>query len=218
MPKCPGLPELFLNRGASSYIRVHMSVQREDMVPVLVQKSGLTSYDEDLVFVERFASGDRSAFEHLYSRYYDKIYAIAKGILLNSEEAADAVQEVFTLVYRNIGRFDRRARFSTWLFRIAVNRSIQEARKNRNKWRFVELNEALTKAQQEEDQAVDPRIHRSLARLNPNDRAILILFYWEELSLEQIAGSLECSTNAAKTRLYRARERFRALYEGGEPV
>jgi len=186
------------------------------MVPALVQQSGVSAYDEDVVYVERYLRGDRLAFEHLYAKYYDKIYAIAKGILLNSEEASDAVQEVFTLVYRNISRFDRRARFSTWLFRIAVNRSIQEARKNRNKWRFVELNEALTRSVQDEEQHVDPRIHRSLARLNPNDRAMLTLFYWENLSLEQIAQSLRCSTNAAKTRLYRARERFRALYEGGE--
>jgi RNA polymerase sigma-70 factor (ECF subfamily) len=192
-----------------------MSVQPDDMVPSIAQKAAVTGYDEDVVFVERFLTGDRLAFEHLYAKYYAKVYSIAKGILFNTEEAIDAVQEVFTLVYRHLGRFDRRSRFSTWLFRVAVNRSIQQARKNKNNWRFVELNEALTRQTLDEEERINPRVHRALARLAPTDRAMLVLFYWEELPLDQIARTFGCSANAAKTRLYRARERFRSFYEGG---
>lgn len=181
---------------------------------VLLDKAKPELYDEDLVFVERFVAGDRFAFEHLYAKYYDKVYVIAKGVLLNSEDASDAVQEIFTLVYRHLKKFDRRSRFSTWLFRVAVNRSIQEARKGKNKWRIVELNEALGKQAPSDGKAVDPNVHTALTRLHPSDRAILILFYWEDLSLQQIAESFSCSPNAAKTRLYRARERFRRLFEG----
>lgn len=191
-----------------------MSVKDKEMVPALAQRSSIGAYDEDAIYVERFVTGDRLAFEHLYAKYHDKVYAIAKGILLNGEEAADTVQEVFTLVFRHIRRFDRRSRFSTWLFRIAINRSIQESRKSRNKYRYVELNEALTREVANEESHVDPQIHRALAQLQPVDRAILTLFYWEELSLDQIGASMGCNSNAAKTRLYRARERFRALYEG----
>ena len=53
----------------------------------------------------------------------------------------------------------------------------------------------------------------TLAKLAPADRALLVLFYWEELSLQDIADSIGCGVNAAKTRLYRARERFRVIYE-----
>ena len=80
-------------------------------------------FDEDLLLVDRFVTGDRRGFEELYSKYYDKVSGIARGVLLDADEAADAVQEVFTLVYRHLPRFDRRSKFSTWLFRIAVNRS-----------------------------------------------------------------------------------------------
>jgi RNA polymerase sigma-70 factor (ECF subfamily) len=55
-----------------------------------------------------------------------------------------------------------------------------------------------------------------MEKMAPNDRAIIVLFYWEELSLNEIAESLGCNVNAAKTRLYRARERFRILYEETE--
>lgn len=181
---------------------------------VAVEKAKLDTYDEDAVWIERHISGDSDAFGNLYAKYHDKVYAIARGILLHSEEAADTVQEIFTLVYRHLKRFDRRARFSTWLFRVAVNRSIQEARKHRNRWRLSELNEAIAKEAEPPEVETDPRVSEVLDRLSPTDRALLTLFYWEELSLNDIASTMECSANAAKTRLYRARERFRAMYEG----
>lgn len=163
--------------------------------------------------MERFLAGDGSVFEVLYQRYYDKVFAIARGILLDAEEAADAVQEIFTLVYRHLGRFDRRSRFSTWLFRIAVNRSIQQSRRNKHRSKLVSLNEALSAESPAEPTIGDPRVYEALGKLQPADRALLVLFYWDELSLQEIAESLECGVNAAKTRLYRARERFRTLYE-----
>lgn len=184
------------------------------MVALTVDRAKTGAFDEDLVLVERFLAGDVSAFELLYAKYYDKVLSIARGVLLDGDEAADAVQEVFTLVYRNLARFDRRARFSTWLFRITVNRSIQEARKNRHRSRHVELDEAFSQPAPDEPEPPSPQVEAAMARLTPADRALLALVYWDELSLADVAASLGCNVNAAKTRLYRARERFRAVYEG----
>lgn len=175
-----------------------------------------TAFDEDLILVERVQSGDQEAFQALYRRYYDKVYAISRGIVLDSDEASDAVQEVFTLVYRNIDRFDRRSKFSTWLFRIAVNRSIQQSRKVKFKSRWAPLSEAADRAQDvESSDTSDPRVEECMAKLSPGDRAVLTLFYWDELSLQEVADALSCSLTAAKTRLFRARERFRQHFEEG---
>lgn len=182
----------------------------------VIDQPRVGAFDEDIVLVERFLSGDAASFEVLYGKYYEKVLAIARGVLMDADEAADAVQEIFTLVYRHLGRFDRRSRFSTWLFRVAVNRSIQEARRNRHKSRNVELTEGAAICSPEEAEDLDPRVQAAMARLAPADRAILVLFYWEELSLQEIGDSLGCNVNAAKTRLYRARERFRGFYEGGD--
>lgn len=179
----------------------------------LIDKARKPGYDEDISLVERFLTGDDKAFEALYARYYDKVFAIARGILLDPDEAADAAQEIFTLVYRHLPRFDRRSRFSTWLFRVAVNRSIQEARKYRFKVKNVDLSEAISMPADEGEIPPDPEIQAALAKMSPADRALLHLFYWEELNLQEIADSIGCNVNAAKTRLYRARERFRSLYE-----
>lgn len=184
------------------------------MLALTVDRAKSGAFDEDLVFVERFLAGDVGAFEALYAKYYDKVQSIARGVLLDGDEAADAVQEVFTLVYRNLSRFDRRARFSTWLFRIAVNRSIQEARRNRHRVRNVELDEAVAQVAPDDPEPPNPQIEAAMAKLAPADRALLALVYWDELSLADVAASLGCNVNAAKTRLYRARERFRSVYEG----
>ena len=169
-------------------------------------------FDEDHHLVDRFLAGDAVAFQILYERYYPKVFHIAQGVLLDAEEAADAVQEIFTLVYRNLARFDRRSKFTTWLYRVAVNRSIQQGRAARFKYRHVELTAASERTVEPETTA-DPEITQAMTLLAPADRAILTLFYWDELSLSEIAASLDCNENAAKTRLFRARERFKKTYE-----
>jgi RNA polymerase sigma-70 factor (ECF subfamily) len=171
-------------------------------------------FDEDIVLVDRVVSGDEYAFQTLFHRYHDKVFAIAKGVLLDAEEAADAVQEIFTLVYRNLGKFDKRSRFSTWLFRVAVNRSIQQARMGKNRRKDVPLDAAEEASiEAEVMEPVEPEVEVALSRLHPADRALLTLFYWEELTLHDIGASIGCTANAAKTRLFRARERFRLEYE-----
>lgn len=180
---------------------------------VSVYFENMASYDEDGILIDRFIAGERTAFESLYEKYYSKVFSLAKGVLILDEEAADVTQEVFTLVYRNLGRFNRQSKFSTWLFRIAINRSIQESRKRRFRHKHVELTEAIDQVAPETIHESDPRIQRSLEMLTPQDRAILTLFYWQEQTLLEISESMDINLNAAKTRLYRARERFRHYFE-----
>ncbi len=174
-------------------------------------------FDEDSVYVRRFLSGDSSAFDSIYGRYKDKVFAVSKGILLDSEDAADSVQETFRLVYRGLTKFNQRSRLSTWIFRIAVNCAIQMNRRKKYKSKQIELEElADIAANSSEPASSDPKVSAAMAVLKPEDRALLSLFYWEELSLVEIGETLGCGANAAKTRLYRARERFREIYESIE--
>lgn len=184
------------------------------MVSAIVEHVQRGNFDEDLLLVERYLSGEPAAFESLYRKYYDRVFVIAKGVVLDAEEAADTTQEIFRLVMKNLARFDQRARFSTWLYRIAVNRSIQQARSVKRRGKGISL-DTVTEVGQADAQPDegDPRIEAALAELSSTDRAILTLFYWQELSLNDIASSIGCTANACKTRLFRARERFRDAYE-----
>lgn len=169
--------------------------------------------DADAVLVRRFLAGDYQAFDEIYDRYKEKIYVIAKGILLNHEDASDAVQETFTLVYNNLPKFGHRSRLSTWIFRIAVNTAIQISRKLKYRTRTATLEEAQKLTAEPEEERDTSTVYRALATLKPEDRALLTMFYWENMSLDDIGQALKCGANAAKTRLYRARERFRERYE-----
>lgn len=171
------------------------------------------SFDEDVRLVDRFLGGEAEAFDLLYSKYYDRVYAVAQGVLLRADEAADATQEIFTLIYRNLVKFDKRSKFSTWIYRVAVNRSIQQARSIKNQRLNVPLDEAAEQPIASEESHRDPSVSYALSKLAPDDRATITLFYWDDLSLGEIGESLGISANAAKTRLFRARERFKHFYE-----
>jgi RNA polymerase sigma-70 factor (ECF subfamily) len=170
---------------------------------------------EDARLAALSAAGDDLAFQALYERHYGRVYALALGVLLDHDDASDAAQEVFVTVYRNIGRFDGRSRFTTWLYRVALNRCIQQARRLRpRKLREASFDEAGAQgALVENARFCDDGLEQAMSRLDPSDRAALVLFYWEDQSLQEIGRALGCSPNAAKTRLFRARARLRALLE-----
>lgn len=180
--------------------------------------SGQATFDPDMVLVERFLAGEKAAFDELFACHKDRVYAIAYGVLGNQDDALDAVQEAFTQVHKHLRRFDGRSRFSTWLYRIAVNSAIQATRRAKTRPKTVPLEDALSTSTTMTVKIQDPRIHEALKTLSANDRALLVLFYWEELPLQEIADVTGCSPNAAKTRLFRARERFKEVFVslGGE--
>lgn len=181
-------------------------------------QTGAPALDDDAVLVRRSLAGDSAAFDTLYERYYDKVYALATGILGDSEEALDAVQSTFVQVWRNLNRFQQRSRFSTWLYRISVNTAIQHARRTKRQRQSEPLDETSLAGMMEDDEGVllSAKVSLALGALREEDRAVLTLYYWEEQSLEQLAEVLGCSPNAAKTRLYRARERFRLAWNNLE--
>ncbi|MER3413920.1 MAG: hypothetical protein C4341_06730 [Armatimonadota bacterium] len=175
---------------------------------------GAPALDDDSVLVRRFLAGDVSAFDSLYQRYYNKVYALARGILGDSDDALDALQSTFVQVWKNLPRFQQRSQFGTWLYRIAVNTAIQHARRTKRCRDSEPLDEASvgTVAEEQQEDPLGERVAAAMRLLREEDRALLSLYYWEEQSLEQIADVLGCSANAAKTRLYRARERFRVVW------
>lgn len=192
-----------------------MRRQRNDMTLGAVGQMN-EFWDEDMNLVQRFLSGDGDAFDKLYTRYYEKVFVIARGVLMDVDDASDATQECFQKIYSNLHRFDGRSRLSTWIFRIAVNSAIQVSRRLKYRRRHHPLSEAidLEAASEIQTHPHSDRLQEAMASLRPEDRAILTLFYWENLSITQISETLGCRENAAKTRLYRARERLKRAFMG----
>jgi len=158
-------------------------------------------------------TGLQGPFRELYDRFKDRVYNVAYRITGNAQDALDASQETFGIVFRKIGDFRFQSRFSSWVYRVAVNASIDL--KRRSSLRAVEALEvgddgSELESAQDAPAAVASRheleaeIQRALDRLSPKMRAITVLRYIEALSYDEIAETLCISLGTVKSRLSRA--------------
>lgn len=180
--------------------------------------------DADRQAIERFLSGDVGAFEELYHRYQPYVYNVVHGIVQNPEDARDVTQEVFLHVYDALSSFRGGSAFSTWLYRVAVNTAITHVRKERRHAQVPldSLRELRADLEAEPEYQADraetrEKVQHMLAQLPEQHRAVLVLRYFQDLSLEEIAQAMNCSVAAAKVRLHRARNTFRRLFTGQLP-
>jgi RNA polymerase sigma-70 factor (ECF subfamily) len=167
-----------------------------------------------------------SAFEQIYQRYRDRVYSIAHRVTGSSNDAMDIAQEVFSLLFRKIGLFRFDSLFSTWLFRLVVNSSIDFLRSRKNQPLRVGVQPPDTEGfDLEDEKAVDPRavaeqhelvghVQSSILRLSPKLRVILVLRYLEGLSYEDLATTLRLSIGTVKSRLARAHLALEKLLRG----
>ena len=178
--------------------------------------------DDDSVFVARFMRGDATAFDSLFVKYQDYVYNIVFGIVGSQEEARDITQEVFLQVYRSLPKFRYGARFATWLYRIAANRGVDAARGSK-RWRFLPILDEPAFSLMPADTDLQPEsvferkieretIQNVLMQCPVAHREALVLRYFQDLSIEEIAEVLGCSVTAAKVRLHRARKIFKDSY------
>jgi len=170
---------------------------------------------DDSAWVSRCKAGDPDAFEPLVLRHAGRVRRLVWGLLGGRrEDAEDAVQEIFLKAYLALPRFREEARFSTWLYRIAVNHCRDLAR--RAPPAHVELDEARLEiladerdAGAGEDRSLPPErreeLHRLLGALSERQRRILVLREIEELSYEEIGGILRIPPGTVRSRLNRAR-------------
>jgi RNA polymerase sigma-70 factor, ECF subfamily len=178
--------------------------------------------DDDAVLVTRFQGGDTAVFDALFARHQDYVYNIVYGIVGNAEEARDLTQEVFVQVYRSLPKFRNNSRFATWLYRIAVNRAVDAARGAR-RWRFLPIYDEPSLVDKTMEHETEPHhiaerqadreaLQRVLMHCPLTHRQVLALRYYRDMTLEEIAETLECSVAAAKVRLHRARQAFKEHY------
>jgi len=180
--------------------------------------------NDDLDLVHASKGGNIAAFEQLVKRYDRKLLRIAQSITHNREDSQDAVQEAFLKAFQNLGAFREDSKFSTWLFRIAVNQSLMKLRKQRTT-REASLDEDFQAdgdmlPKEVSDWAPNPEqlywaselrhiLIKCLEELNPILRTVFVLRDIEGLTIDQTAEVLDVSHSAVKARLWRARLQLR---------
>lgn len=183
------------------------------------------SNDPDQALIEACqasrAHGLEGAFREMYELYRDRVYNVCYRVTGNGTDALDASQETFGILFRKIAGFRFESRFSSWVYRIAVNTSIDL--KRRSNARSTASLEALQASQESRgnrlelpDEAIEApadaasrheleeEVQQAILRLSPKMRVITVLRYVQGLSYEQIGEALEVSLGTVKSRLYRA--------------
>src|ERR1700719_5040667 len=187
--------------------------------PSLARPSGVP---DDRELVRRAQGEDKEAFEELVRRHQNRVFAVAGGILRRREDVEDIAQQVFVKAYFSLKRFDQRAAFSTWLYKITVNECWDLLRKKKVRPLVYESDLSEEQARQfgSPEKNANPVLDTSeilesrqyvdnlLAGIDERDRMMLILKEVEGFAAEEIAQMLDLNANTVKVRLFRARRRI----------
>lgn len=174
--------------------------------------------------VKRAKQGDMHAFEELIIQHEKIVYNVALRMMNHSEDAKDISQEVFLKAYRNIGNFDERSQFSTWIYRITANTCIDEMRKRKGRqsfsleeeleseegsmqWQVADAGETPEESMLREEQKSE--ILQALESLSPEHKVAVILRDIKGLSYEEIAEILELTLGTVKSRISRGRNQLK---------
>ena len=180
--------------------------------------------DPDAVLMMEFQEGDEKAFATLVRRYQDRVMGLAYRYLSDRDGAEDLAQEAFLRVYKARARYEPRARFSTWLYRIVVNLCLNEIRwrKGRKAAALAVSTETSSNvnidlADKDEPEPHDrlekaelaARIREIIATLPQNQRIAILLNKYEGLSYHEVAEAMDTSVMAVKSLLTRARVKIK---------
>ena len=186
--------------------------------------------DEDII--RQVLKGDSELYAEIIDRYSGKVYSTAYSYTHHQEEAKDLVQEILIKTYNSLNGFKADARFSTWLYRIAVNSCIDWSRKKKSKvlmtamsYEDTNIFEMISSDTESPEELFLQQENMETVRNAVDDlpeiyKTVLILYYFEELQVQEICNILDIPRKTIETRLYRAKKILKAILRkellGGE--
>ncbi len=176
---------------------------------------------EDEILISRTLTGEKEAFDVLITKYRNRIFRLTLYMLGDQQEAEDAAQEVFVRAFRNLGKFQGKSSFFTWLYRIAVNNIYTQARKSARR-REIQHQVFREKSvipnpgpKTPEELAIagelQEMVRAAITQLDPRFRPVLILKEIEGMEVGMVAEILKLPSGTVKSRLFRAREELRSI-------
>jgi RNA polymerase sigma-70 factor (ECF subfamily) len=176
-------------------------------------------HPEDAAAVAKARGGDEDAFRVLVERHSRSVFRLAYRMTGSAEDAEDVVQETFVRAYRQLGRFEERSNFATWLYRIGFNCSIDHLR-NREPRESGQTPEVLDRLSPpvsgptSEDLVfagqIGARVQQALNGLSEQERAAFLMRHYHGCSIDEICRALDLKTNAAKHSIFRAVKKMRS--------
>lgn len=168
------------------------------------------------ILIDETCKGDIRSFAALVELYKAKIYNVIFRIIRDTEDADEVCQDVFLSVYKNIDKFNKESKFSTWLYRIAYNLSINKLKSNHRQLTKVGLEEYRAFVIDPSENASDDNeeyeiLNTTINTLGETDRSIIMLYYYDDMSVKEIAYIIGISEQNVKVKLHRCRAKMYEL-------
>ncbi len=172
--------------------------------------------DEEIVRLVTH-KGKNEWFSVLYERYSDKVYRKCLSFEKDKDAALDLAHDILIKVFLQLSKFQERSRFSTWLYSVAYNYCVEYTRK-KNRLPLSIFDDGRIDVEDDyEDweiaESQEKALSRALDKINPEDKALLLLKYQDDISIKEIMEVYKISESAVKMRLARARQRVKELIE-----
>jgi RNA polymerase sigma-70 factor, ECF subfamily len=180
----------------------------------------------DATFVARARTGDPDAFRVLTECHGRALFRLAFRMTGNEQDAEDVVQESFLRAYRQLGRFDERASFGTWLYRIAANCSLDLVRSKKRRSEHIahpdpDMDDPVVTLPSNDpspervtlSSEVRERVAEAMNELSATERTAFVLRHFEGMCIEEVSRVLECQPGAAKHSVFRAVQKLRRALE-----
>jgi len=184
----------------------------------------------DRTLVARTRAGDADAYRVLVERHGRALFRLAFRMTGNPQDAEDVVQESFLRAYRQLAKFDERASFGTWLYRIAANCSLDLIRSRRRRSEHQPLGESAAAEEQPDpvlslpsrdptperaalSSEVRDRLSEAMNELSATERTAFVLRHFEGMRIEEVSRVLSCQPGAAKHSVFRAVQKLRRALE-----
>lgn len=168
---------------------------------------------DDIYYIEKVISGQTNYFSYIVEKYQNIVFSIALKVLGNREDAEEMAQESFIKAYKSLHTFKGKAKFSTWLYRITYNNCISEVRKK--KQHFMSTDDVQIKDETEEmnldgipEENRAKYIQAALKKLPEDEYTLVMLYYFEDQSIEEVSSVAGLSQSNTKVKLHRARKKL----------
>jgi RNA polymerase sigma factor (sigma-70 family) len=174
------------------------------------------NYKGDIFYIVQVLEGNTNAFTHIVNRHKDHAFNLALRICGSHEEAEEVAQDAFMKVYRSLKNFKIKSSFATWLYRIVYNTAISSVRARKKPPLSLEdfpadASDFMGNNMSDEEADAEYKnslVNFALQKLSNEERGLISLYYYEELSTEEISGITGISKSNIKVKLFRARQKM----------
>ena len=168
---------------------------------------------DDIFYIEKVKKGQTQYFSYIVEKYQDVVFSIALKVLRNHDDAEEMAQESFIKAYKSLHTFKGKSKFSTWLYRITYNNCISEIRKR--KMHFTSTDDIELRDDESEinldgipEENRAKYVKAALEKLPEDEYTLVLLYYFEDQSIEDIGRVTGLTDSNAKVKLYRARKKL----------